>query len=219
MRDWTKVQSGRRRRGAVKCVIFLKVPAKSGNSSENSMPIEIERKFLVTGEGWRGDIQASDTWHYRQGYLARGDVTVRVRICGDGEGASLAIKGRRHSMSRPEFEYPIPVAEAEEMLRKLAPQSLLEKTRHAVTHRGHVWSVDEFAGAHAGLVLAEIELSDPFEPFDVPDWIGREVTGEARYRNSILAETHNTPPRHFAIPSADAIPVTAKQIMPDWPWL
>jgi adenylate cyclase len=161
------------------------------------MAIEIERKFLVSGEGWRQACRAQEPLHYRQGYLATGDVTVRVRIC-DGQSASLAVKGRRLRFSRLEFEYPIAVADAEEMLLRLAPKSRVEKTRHAVRHQGCVWNVDEFEGALAGLVLAEIELCDPYEDFALPDWVGREVTGEPGYRNSVLAETGALPMHPFA---------------------
>jgi len=150
------------------------------------MCIEIERKFLVRGEGWRADCEGA--LHLRQGYLARGDVTVRVRIRGDGEAASLAVKGKRLQTSRLEFEFPIPVAEAEEMLRELAPRSLVEKTRYKLRYRGFAWCVDEFRGRHAGLVMAEIELPHPCALFDVPDWVGRDVTSEERYSNSFLAE-------------------------------
>jgi adenylate cyclase len=155
-----------------------------------AMPIELERKFLVTGEGWRHETQGRGPGQrYRQGYLARGDVTVRVRIRGNGEGASLTIKSRRRGIMRLEFEYAIPVVDAETLLRKLAPHSLVEKTRYKLRYRGHVWSVDEFRGRHAGLVLAEIELAHPCALFDVPDWVGQDVTNEERYSNSFLAQS------------------------------
>lgn len=157
--------------------------------SPSMLSIEIERKFLVRGEGWRQAWAGEAAQHLRQGYLTRGDVTVRVRIRGDGDSASLTIKGRRRQTSRLEFELPIPVTEAEELLRRLAPRSQIEKVRHSVYHHGHLWNVDEFKGAHAGLVLAEIELTCPSEQFDLPDWIGSEVTGDERYSNSVLAET------------------------------
>lgn len=151
------------------------------------MAIELERKFLVTGEGWRSQAQGPGQ-RYRQGYLAKGDVTVRVRIRGHNEGASLTIKSRRRGIMRLEFEYAIPVADAETLLRKLAPHSLVEKTRHKLRYRGYVWGIDEFRGRHAGLVLAEIELPHPCALFDVPDWVGPDVTAEERYSNSFLAQ-------------------------------
>jgi adenylate cyclase len=155
------------------------------------MPIELERKFLVTGEGWRQEALARGPGQrYRQGYLAKGDVTVRVRIRGNGEGASLTIKSPRRGIMRLEFEYAIPVLDAETLLRKLAPHSLVEKTRYKMRYRGHVWSVDEFEGRHAGLVLAEIELPHPCALFDVPDWVGEDVTSDGRYSNSFLAQAN-----------------------------
>src|SRR6478609_975734 len=152
------------------------------------MLIEVERKFLVRSDGWRRDCAGTKAVRLRQGYLTKGDVTVRVRICGHGESASLAVKGRRQHASRLEFEFPIPVAEAEELLRHLAPRSLLEKARHVLSYRGHLWNVDEFRGPLEGIVLAEIELTEPVDRFDVPDWIGSEVTGDEHYSNSVLAE-------------------------------
>jgi adenylate cyclase len=169
------------------------------------MAIELERKFLVTGEGWR--LQAyGPGQRYRQGYLARGDATVRVRIRGNDEGASLTIKSRRRGIMRLEFEYAIPVADAETLLRKLAPHSLVEKTRYNMRYRGFAWSVDEFKGRHAGLVLAEIELPHPCAMFDVPDWIGRDVTNDECYSNSFLAQSgpEETQGRQLPLPFAAA---------------
>ena len=180
------------------------------------MAIELERKFLVTAEGWRQQAQ-SPGQRYRQGYLAKGDVTVRVRIRGHNEGASLTIKSRRRGIMRLEFEYAIPVMDAETLLRKLAPHSLVEKTRYKMRYRGHVWSIDEFRGRHAGLVLAEIELAHPCALFDVPDWVGEDVTAEERYSNSFLAQMPpaDAPgkieqlPLPFAADSVDARPAPA----------
>ena len=153
------------------------------------MAIELERKFLVVDEGWRRDALAHPAGqYYRQGYLAKGDATVRVRIRGAGESATLTIKSRRRGIMRLEFEYAIPVADAAVLLRKLAPRSLVEKTRYKMRYRGYVWSIDEFRERHAGLVLAEIELPHPCALFDVPDWVGREVTNEECYSNSFLAD-------------------------------
>jgi adenylate cyclase len=190
---------------------------RGGGTARNllSMAIELERKFLVTGEGWRHQVQAPGQG-YRQGYLAKGDVTVRVRIRGNNEGASLTIKGRRRGIMRLEFEYAIPVADAETLLRKLAPHSLVEKTRFKLRYRGHAWSVDEFQGRHAGLVLAEIELPHPCALFDVPDWVGQDVTSEERYSNSFLAQMPSPTeiqveqlPLPFAAEKTDAPPVAA----------
>jgi len=146
------------------------------------MGIEIERKFLLAGDAWRGLGQATPM---RQGYLCSDpERTVRVRI--EGEGAVITIKSKASGASRGEWEYPIPVADAAELLDRLCEQPLVEKTRHRIAHAGHVWEVDEFAGDNAGLVVAEIELGAEDEAFEKPDWIGREVTGDKRYYNSSL---------------------------------
>ncbi len=150
------------------------------------MPLEIERKFLVTGNGWReGDPPGA---RFCQGYLAQGSLTVQratVRVRRAGSCACVTIKGRRRGVARAEFEYVIPVDDAEEMLR-MCSKPLIEKTRYSVRNDGHTWAVDVFNGANKGLVLAEIELTDPDEPFTRPQWLGREVTHERCYRNSML---------------------------------
>ena len=146
------------------------------------MGVEIERKFLVDGDAWR---TLGEATLLRQGYLSADPArTVRVRI--DGERAFLTIKGKSVGASRGEWEYPIPVAETAELLDGLCQQPLVEKVRRRIAAGPHTWEVDEFLGANAGLVVAEIELASEDEAFDKPDWIGREVTGEARYFNSNL---------------------------------
>jgi adenylate cyclase len=146
------------------------------------MGVEIERKFLPASDAWRG--QGTPTL-MRQGYLAADPVrTVRVRI--EGERAVLTIKGKSEGASRGEWEYPIPVADAEELLGQLCEGPLVEKVRHRIPQAQHVWEVDEFLGRNAGLVVAEIELGSEDEAFDRPDWLGREVTGDVRYYNSQL---------------------------------
>jgi len=146
------------------------------------MGVEIERKFLVEGEAWR---TLGESTLLRQGYLSLEPTrTVRVRI--DGERAFLTIKGKSVGASRGEWEYPIPVPEAAELLDTLCQQPLVEKVRHRIANGPHTWEVDEFLGANAGLVVAEIELASEDEAFEQPDWIGREVTGDARYFNSRL---------------------------------
>lgn len=155
------------------------------------MGIEIERKFLLTGDGWRA--QASRSVRMAQGYLndadavttGRQNVSVRVRIAGDV--AHLNIKSREAGPSRQEFEYPIPLHEAEALLA-LCVGGRIEKRRHYVTHAGHLWEIDEFDGDNAGLVVAEIELASVDEVFTRPDWIGGEVTDQSRYYNLMLAE-------------------------------
>ncbi|WP_305823652.1 CYTH domain-containing protein [Massilia brevitalea] len=146
------------------------------------MGVEIERKFLVDGDAWRTLGQAT---LLRQGYLSTDAArTVRVRI--DGEQAFLTIKGKSVGASRGEWEYPIPVSEAAELLDGLCQQPLVEKVRRRIAIGPHTWEVDEFLGANAGLVVAEIELASEDEAFEKPDWLGREVTGDARYFNSNL---------------------------------
>lgn len=145
------------------------------------MGIEIERKFLVVGHAWRN---ASGVL-YRQGYLNRDKArTVRIRIA--GESAFLTIKGQSTGATRAEFEYPVPLSDAQALLA-LCDGPLIEKTRYLVQHGGHCWEVDEFAGDNAGLAVAELELVSEDEAFTKPDWLGEEVTHDARYFNSNLA--------------------------------
>lgn len=146
------------------------------------MGVEIERKFLVGGDAWR---TLGESTLLRQGYLST-DATRTVRVRIDGERAFLTIKGKSVGASRGEWEYPIPVLEAAELLDTLCQQPLVEKVRHRIASGPHTWEVDEFLGANAGLVVAEIELASEDETFAKPDWIGREVTGDARYFNSRL---------------------------------
>jgi adenylate cyclase len=145
------------------------------------MGMEIERKFLIANDSWR---QGAVGTPYAQGYLSRGlGNTVRIRIA--GEEAFLTIKGPVVGISRPEFEYSIPVAEAQEML-SLCNGPLIEKTRFKIFAEGHLWEIDEFHGENEGLLVAEVELTDPDEEVGLPSWIGKEVTGESRYYNSNL---------------------------------
>jgi adenylate cyclase len=147
------------------------------------MAVEIERKFLVVGDGWR----AASPVFYSQGYLNRDKArTVRVRVA--GEEAFLTIKGVSVGASRAEFEYPIPPWDARELLR-LCEQPLIEKNRRKILHQGFVWEVDEFLGENRGLVVAEIELPTEDTVFTRPDWVGEEVTNDARYFNSNLSHT------------------------------
>lgn len=150
------------------------------------MGIEIERKFLVAGAGWRSAARAP--LPMRQGYLAAGGPTqpsVRIRIAGDA--AALTVKGPGGKV-RAEFEYPVPVADAEAMLA-LSPFAALAKTRWEVEFAGHLWTVDEFTAPAtlAGLVLAEVELASAEDAPDLPDWLGPEVTDDPRYSNAALA--------------------------------
>jgi adenylate cyclase len=144
--------------------------------------VEIERKFLLANDGWR---TLGQPVLLRQGYLSsQAERVVRVRV--EGEAAYITIKGRSTGATRGEWEYPIPLADANELLDTLCEQPLIEKYRRRVEFAGKVWEVDEFLGANAPLVVAEIELRSEDEPFERPDWIGEEVTGDPRYFNSAL---------------------------------
>jgi adenylate cyclase len=149
------------------------------------MPKEIERKFLVTGDGWREATERAV--RYRQGYLAGSErSSVRVRLS-DRE-AWLNIKSATLGVERLEYEYAIPLNEAEEMLDRLCEGHRIDKTRHYVPLGRHTWEVDVFEGGNAGLVVAEIELNAPHEAFQRPDWVGEEVSDDPRYYNVYLAE-------------------------------
>ncbi len=147
------------------------------------MANEIERKFLVDA-GWRppGSGKA-----YEQGYLCNlKERTVRVRI--EGDAAKLTIKGATKGVTRSEYEYDIPLADAETMLRELCEQPTIKKRRHVIEHAGHEWEVDVFEGENAGLVVAELELDDEHEPFDKPAWVRDEVSDDPRYYNANLVK-------------------------------
>lgn len=149
------------------------------------MGTEIERKFLVTGAGWRDSVRSLLV---RQGYIClEPGRTVRVRSVG-GRGY-ITIKGARRGISRTEFEYPIPIADAEQMLRELCRPTLIEKIRHWVDVAGQTWEVDEFQGDNLGLVVAEVELQSEDQAVRLPDWVGREVSQDRRYTNSYLSQT------------------------------
>ena len=147
------------------------------------MAAEIERKFLVADDSW---CDGSAGVRIAQGYLSQDHArTVRVRLA--GEKAWLTIKGQTHGITRAEFEYAIPPAEALDMLGLCLP-SVIDKTRHLVHHGEHVWEIDVFHGANDGLVIAEVELSDESDCPEMPSWIGPEVSSDARYFNSNLAQ-------------------------------
>lgn len=156
------------------------------------MPLEIERKFLVQGDAWRLDAggRPVPTIVIRQGYLfADGLRNARVRLSRGhgGDRAYLTVKGKRSGIERYEFEYSIPPADAELMLDRLCNPPLIEKTRHLILHDGLTWEVDEFAGANAGLILAELELKSADQTFALPAWVRRDVTDDGRYYNTYLA--------------------------------
>ena len=144
------------------------------------MGVEIERKFLLKNDGWRS--QVVDSVRISQGYLTQnsGINSVRVRLSGDD--ANINIKSRELAIRRQEYEYAIPADDARRMLDSLCV-GVVEKTRHHVKHAGTVWEVDEFAGENQGLLVAEIELESEDAHFDRPDWLGEEVSHDARYYN------------------------------------
>ena len=148
------------------------------------MGLEIERKFLVIGTAWQTLAAGALT---RQGYLSSAaERTVRVRIAGDQ--GFLTVKGKSRGLSRAEFEYAIPVEDAAAMLDRLCEKPLIEKTRYRVPFGAHTWEVDEFHGANAGLVVAEVELASADEEPALPPWVGREVSQDARYFNANLVK-------------------------------
>lgn len=146
------------------------------------MNIEIERKFLVRDDSWKTLGQGV---LIRQGYLSSHcDRIVRVRI--EGEISIITIKGRASGISRAEWEYPIPMEDAQIFLSDLCEKPIIEKYRYRIPHEGMIWEVDAFLGENAGLVVAEIELATEYQPFSRPDWVGDEVTGDSRYFNASL---------------------------------
>lgn len=147
------------------------------------MALEIERKFLVKNQRWKRQSQAL---RCRQGYLYTGPPTaVRVRIINGV--ASLTLKSSVSSTERAEYEYNIPLSDAEEILATLCDGTIVEKTRHIVIHQGLRWEIDVFEGLNKGLVIAELELEDVHQKFQRPDWLGEEVSDDPRYLNACLA--------------------------------
>lgn len=153
------------------------------------MAHEIEHKYLVDLSRWR---PAGEGVSYRQGYLASDKAcVVRVRIAGDE--AFITIKGPSEGLTRLEFEYPVPVADAEVMLERLAQGPLIEKTRHKESHAGHTWEIDVFHGDNEGLVVAEVEVDDADEAIERPDWVLAEVSDDPRYfNNNLVANPYKT---------------------------
>jgi adenylate cyclase len=146
------------------------------------MAVEVERKFLVKSDAWRpGSIPAD----IRQGYIFASDVkSVRVRTLGDL--GFITVKARRHAAGNNEFEYEIPLEDALQILELACEQPIIEKRRYTRTEKGHTWEIDVFAGANAGLVVAEVELEHEGERVQRPEWVGEEVTGDPKYLNQNL---------------------------------
>lgn len=147
------------------------------------MGIEIERKFLMNPEKWE-HLEKPVGEFYRQGYLLT-EPTKTIRVRQTSEQGFLTIKGISVGSTRKEYEYEIPLEEAKELLDQFAVAEL-SKIRYKISIGNHVWEVDEFSGKNDGLIVAEIELTSEDEHFEIPDWIGREVTGEEKYYNSNL---------------------------------
>lgn len=148
------------------------------------MAIEIEYKYLVASDDWRASVSHSQ--RMGQAYLAsESNVTVRARIAGDQ--AWLTLKGASRGIAQLEFEYEVPVADAQQIITELSDSAVIDKTRHTIMHNGHEWVVDEFHGDNDGLIVAEIELQSEDERFDLPQWAGENVTADFRYRNKHLA--------------------------------
>lgn len=148
------------------------------------MGLEIERKFLVHKEKWESLTKPKKDF-YRQGYLfSDSNKTIRVRQTNDK--GYITIKGASIGISRPEFEYEIPMQDAEVLLNKFSISELI-KVRYKILFKNKIWEVDEFLGENIGLIVAEIELENEDEQFEMPDWIANEVTGIQKYYNSILA--------------------------------
>ncbi len=149
------------------------------------MPQEIERKFLVNIPLW-DKLNKPEPEHFRQGYLfSNPEKTIRVRTT--NSTAFITIKGKSNGASRSEFEYEIPRNEAIELLNEFS-ETELSKARYHINHEGHLWEVDVFEGENHGLIVAEIELQDENEKFEIPEWISEEVTEDTRYYNSNLTK-------------------------------
>ena len=147
------------------------------------MPLEIERKFLLVSDDYKLNAKAVDI---KQAYLSADEnMAVRVRV--EGIQASINIKSKKSERVNHEFEYVIPLDEAQSLIR-MSPYPIIEKIRHIVEYEGKTWEVDEFHGDNAELTVAEIELDDENEAFEKPPWLGEEVTADYRYLNSNLAK-------------------------------
>ena len=149
------------------------------------MSVEIERKFLIAHDGWKASVTRSARITDGLISMSNGRKT-RVRIA-DGS-ATLTVKGEYTGLARSEFEYPIPVFDAEEILRTMCDDRVLEKIRHYVPHRGLTWEIDVYEGLLEGVVIAEVELDRAERVLELPDWVGREVTGNAKYRKIKMLE-------------------------------
>ena len=147
------------------------------------MAIEIERKFLVKEKPFS---IAKRSLKINQGYIINEKSKV-IRIREKGDDYFLTIKGNNIGISRLEYDFPISKEDAKELIFHFCKTTLIEKTRHYIEHKGHTWEVDEFHGKNNGLIVAEIELESEDEKFEIPDWVGEEVTQDDKYYNMNLA--------------------------------
>ena len=147
------------------------------------MAIEIERKFLVKEKPFS---IAKRSLKINQGYIINEKSKV-IRVREKGDDYFLTIKGNNIGISRLEYDFPISKEDAKELIFHFCKTTLIEKTRHYIEHKGHTWEVDEFHGKNNGLIVAEIELESEDEKFEIPDWVGEEVTQDDKYYNMNLA--------------------------------
>jgi len=149
------------------------------------MPKEVEKKYLLTDDSWKNFVVGKSA--LRQGYIAKSnDCLVRIRI--SEKKAWITVKGKQVSFTRPEFEYQIPVSDAEELLKDFSSGNQIIKTRFFLEYQGNEWIVDVFEEENSGLVIAEVELESETTDYVLPPWVGKDVTTDFRYTNSNLAE-------------------------------
>lgn len=153
---------------------------------QQQMNLEIERKFLVIGDKWRNLAQGVP---YRQGYIATLENSTSVRVRVAGEQGYLTIKGKTENRGRAEFEYSIPLEDAQSLIDTVCDRPLIEKKRYKIPIGEMIWEIDEFAGDNEGLIIAEVELTDANQAIELPEWIGDEVTDDYRYYNVNLAKS------------------------------
>jgi adenylate cyclase len=150
------------------------------------MGVEIERKFLVKSDAWKPHAKSART--LEQGYFETApNIAIRIRVDNNSK-AYLTLKGNHSGISRAEFEYEIPFADARELLSTFCAPRIVKKTRHLIEHAGHTWEIDVFEGTNSNLVVAEIELASESEPFVMPPWVGTDVSHDKRYTNAHLAK-------------------------------
>jgi CYTH domain-containing protein len=168
-------------------LVALKIPEQSVESKDLLMKMEIERKFLVSGDGWRA--AADNGLLCEQGYISSGPDQITVRVRRIGNKGFLTLKGPTEGISRAEFEVEIPADEAATMLKDFCGDRIISKTRFLLEINSLCWEIDEFSGKNSGLILAEIELKSEEQRFGKPDWLGEEVSHDSRYFNAALAQS------------------------------